>query len=208
LRLFPRRKEWKAFGERSFRKLKQPSQTPSVWPTKGKNMKRLITSLQSAFSSWRMKLASLALISTVALFCLTAASGANSERGLVGSWEITVTPGGGPPFKTLATVGSDGIIIGVDASIPPSLVTPIHGAWIRTGGHTFRGTGVYFIFDPDGAFFGTPGSIYTVRLSETIALERSGQAYNGEGTGKIFDPEGHLLFSFSATTHAERIVVE
>jgi hypothetical protein len=168
-------------------------------------MKRLITSLQSAFSSWRMKLGLLALISTVALFCLTAASGADPERGLVGSWEVTVTPGdGGSPFQALATFGSDGIAIGVDSGMPLLKKTEGHGAWTRTGGHTFRGTAVQFVFDPTGS----PPVIYTVRLSETITLEGGGQAYNGVSTVKVFDPAGNLLFGFPATTHAERIVVE
>ena len=172
-------------------------------------MKRLITSLQSAFSSWRMKLASLALIGTVALFCLTAASGADPERGLVGSWEVTVTPGdGSAPFRGLATYGSDGIAIGAGGGMPPSMATPIHGAWTRTGGHTFRGTAVQFVFDLDGSFTGSPG-IYTFRMSETITIEGGGQAYNGVATGKVFGPayppEG---IPVSVATHAERIVVE
>jgi hypothetical protein len=172
-------------------------------------MKRLITSLQSAFSSWRMKLGLLALISTVALFCLTAASGADPERGLVGSWEVTVTPGdGGSPFQALATFGSDGIAIGVDSGMPLLKKTEGHGAWTRTGGHTFRGTAVQFVFDPDVLVNGSP-AIYTVRISETITLEGGGQAYNGVSTGKIFGPGFPPAgLDFGATTHAERIVVE
>ncbi|MCI0542100.1 MAG: hypothetical protein L0Z50_43470 [Verrucomicrobiales bacterium] len=169
-------------------------------------MKSLITSLQRAFSYWRMKLASVALIGTVALFCLAAASGPHPERGLVGSWEVTVTPGdGSAPFQSLLTYGSDGVLTGVDGSLPPSLVTPNHGAWTRTGGHTFRFTFVEFAFDLDGSIFGSPG-IYTVRISETLTFERGGQAYNGVWTGKIIGPAGP--FDIGGTSHAERIVVE
>ena len=171
-------------------------------------MKCLTNSLRPAGSSSKLKIASLALLCTAALFCLAAATSPDSDQGdgtsqapvLVGSWQVTVTPSdGSPSFQSLLTYGFGGTLTGVDASGPPSLLTALHGAWTHEGGHTFRFTFREFLFDAAG--------IFTVRISETLTLEPGGHVYNGVWNGVFVDPEGNVVATIGGTSHAERILV-
>lgn len=171
-------------------------------------MKCLINSLRPAGSSSKLKIASLALLGTAALFCLAAATSPDSDQGdgtsqapvLIGSWQVTVTPSdGSPSFPSLLTYGSGGVLTGADGGVPPSQVTSAHGAWTHKSGHTFGFTFVELFFDPAGVF--------TVRISETLTFESGGHAYNGVWTGETLDPAGNVVAEFGGTSHAERILV-
>jgi hypothetical protein len=166
---------------------------------------------------WKNRAMWLGLILALVILCVAAAQpesirGQNDDNApsLVGTWQVTVTSGdGSAPFQSLVTYG---VLTGVDGSIPPSIVTPGHGAWVRTGAQKFRFTVREFIFDPDGSILGTPGR-YTANITEDLKFERGGQDHKGEWiykgvwTGVILDPAGNVLFPINGTSQAERIVV-
>jgi hypothetical protein len=151
------------------------------------------------------------MITAVFVLTLTAVSGDDHNRDCVknnaseieGSWLITVTPAGGAPaFKALLTYAAGGGLTGVDASLPPSQVTALHGTWVRKGGHKFAFTFVEFLFDPAGAFIGS------IKIHENLTFEAHGDTYNGVWTGEVLDPDGNLIAPIGGTTHATRINAE
>ena len=174
-------------------------------------MKSLTGLLQRSFPSWGTKLAAVALIITVALFSPAAGAGddKDQDRGkhnapqLQGSWLVTVTPAeGAPAFKALLTYAAGGGLTGVDASLPPSQVTALHGTWVRKGGRKFAFTFVEFLFDPAGAFIGS------IKIHENLTFEPHGNAYNGVWTGEVLDPDGNPVAAIGGTTHATLINAE
>ena len=188
----------------------KPIQTPRAWNKEENRMKSLTTSNQPSFSLWGMKSRSLAAIATVLIVAVAAIVGSEPSQAqggtvapqIQGSWIVDVTSPGIPLSKALFTFAAGSGLIGVDASLPPSQVTALHGTWVRKGGHEFAFTFVTFLFDPAGAFVGS------FKVHETLTLEADGDAYNGVFTGEILDPDGNPIASFDGTTHATRINAE
>ena len=177
-----------------------------------KRMKSLTGLWQRPFSSWGTKLASVALIITVALFSLAAWAGDdnNQERGnhnapqIEGSWLTTVTiPGGPPPFPFLLTFGTGGDLVVTDSSGPPALGNVYQGTWVRKGDHKIVFSFLGFQYDALGVLAGY------IRVHETIRIERSGNAYHSiVSTIESLDLNQDVVFSVVATTHGTRINAE
>jgi len=145
----------------------------------------------------------------VALLTLVVGSpssqGQGGERapGLEGSWLVTVNHPTRPTFQALTTYAAGGALVVTDGSLPPSQLTSGHGSWVHTRDHTYAFTFVEFLFDPTGVRVGS------VRIRETLTLERGGDAYNGNFTNEVLDLDGNVLVSGSGgTTHATRITAE
>jgi hypothetical protein len=195
------------------------SQTPCAWKKEKKRMKSLTEQLQRSFSSWGTKLASVAVIITVALFSLAAGSGDDNdqERGkhnapqLEGSWEVTVTlhfPDGSDltlPVPALVSHVAGGVTIASDPSqlAPPPAglpTTPFHGAWASTGRKLYAFTAKWFQYD---AALGAWGE-GTLREKVTMTGRNS---YEGEGTIEGVNPDGSP-FGYGVSTVATRINAE
>jgi len=103
-----------------------------------------------------------------------AAAQAGNDPALVGSWFGTVTATHPPlgQFNDLISFSSGGVVTESRRSFVPGtplghlLETTGHGAWKRTGGHTFEAFFRFLLQDADtGAALGTDN----VRLSLTLA---------------------------------------
>ncbi|CAN5415525.1 hypothetical protein BH20ACI1_BH20ACI1_06510 [soil metagenome] len=133
-----------------------------------------------------------------------------SDR-LEGSWLVMVTPNGGPPpFRGLITFDSGGgLIASAQGDIllnPPPGVPPVatagHGAWKRTGNRRYAFSFRQLLYDSVGNYQGE------VKSRHRITVNAAGNQWNGQLLFEIFDADGHLVFSDSATEQATRIEVE
>jgi hypothetical protein len=175
-------------------------------------MKSLTGLLQRSYSSWGAKLASVALIITVALFSLAAGSGDdnNQERGkhnapqIEGSWLVTVTiPDGPPPFRAIETYSAGGGLLSTDGGTPPSAGHVYQGTWARTGRGEFAFTFLGLQYDAAGVHSGF------IRVGATRTLERDANAYNGTDTVEFLDVNLNVVAGpFPGTTHGTRINAE
>ncbi len=136
-----------------------------------------------------------------------------------GSWNITVTAVNlpdDPTFTSLLTVIPGGTVVESRrlyvplGPLGPMLETPGHGAWVKTGDHTYR---IVFTFllqgapnHPDPALAGS--SLGTDNISMHVQLDHSGDRFAGEFESEIRDPEGNVVFTFSGPVEAARISAE
>jgi hypothetical protein len=127
----------------------------------------------------------------------------HQEPALSGTWLQTLTFPDAPSFQTLDSYTADGVFVET-ASIdltPATLSGPTHGAWIRTGDHSYRCTARAFSFDPQG----NPSGTYIINQSLTI--DDKGDRYSGSGSVEIIF-NGVVTFSDTFTTVATRIKVD
>jgi hypothetical protein len=109
---------------------------------------------------------------------------------LAGLWHdvISAADNSFAPFEVLELYGG-GIWIGsgnADLS-PASLSSSAWGIWERTGSHSFRVTGRWWTYKPNG----TPTGFGTV--SWTLTVSEDGNAYHGHGPVQFFDTKGKSL---------------
>lgn len=190
-------------------------QTPCAWSKEKNRIKSLTGLLQWSFSSWGTKLASVALIITVALFSLAAGAGDDNdqERGkhyapgnhlhkLVGGWSVDTTVEiQQATFPSLMTFTSDGIVL---TDEPPSpFETTGHGNWVATGPRSAAFTFLALIG-------GGPDGQLSVSLKIVGKLQYDARADNWSGPFKIqgFDQDGIELFADRGTFSGTRIAVE
>ena len=132
-----------------------------------------------------------------------------SDR-LEGSWLVTVTPNGTPPFKGLITFNNGGgLIASAQGDIllnPPPGVPPVatagHGVWEKTGNRRYAFTFIQILYGSDGSYQGE------VKIRRKITLNNSGSRWSGQLQSEIFDADGNVVFSGSGTEQATRIEVE
>jgi len=132
-----------------------------------------------------------------------------SDR-LEGSWLVTVTSNGAPPFKGLITFNNGGgLIASAQGDIllsPPPGVPPVatagHGAWEKTGNRRYAFTFIQILYGSDGSYQGEAKSRHK------ITLNNSGNRWSGQLQFEIFDADGNVVFSGSGTEQATRIEVE
>jgi len=128
-----------------------------------------------------------------------------------GSPPITVTPpGGAPPFRGLITFNKDGgviasvqgdILLNAPPGVPP-VATAGHGAWEKTGSRRYAFTFIQIFYDADGNYQGE------AKIRHSITLNHRGNSWSGQLQVEIFDADGNVVFTGSATEQATRIVVE
>jgi len=147
---------------------------------------------------------------------LLAASAGNEERGLRGSWEITVTQPDLSPlpfgldFRILRTVTSDGVVDAYafpgfgPAGPQPGLVSNSgHGTWENAGGpRQYKAVVKYFQID-QAAFPFVLHSTGTV--TEQITVSQDGDSYTSRFVTEIHQPNGTLIFTNQGGTIATRI---
>lgn len=109
------------------------------------------------------------------------------ENDIVGSWLLTITPGGGSQFEALGTFGVDGTFTGANQGdiCCGSNSSADHGAWKRTNNQEFALTFLQLVYDPRT---GTLTGMYKVEAS--IKLGRAG--WHGNYTLYVYDAHGNL----------------
>jgi len=167
---------------------------------------------QPSLPVWKRRTAWLALIPAVAILCLAtmplAQSGEanieSSEARLEGSWLVTATQEGMPPFEVLASYTADGVAISGDPSwFPLSMNTVYCGAWTKTGRREFAFTMRGFAYDPAIA------GLWKILIKETLTIEPDGDTYNStSSTVEMSAPDGTMLGPFPGSTHGVRIKAE
>ena len=147
---------------------------------------------------------------------LLAASAENEERGLKGSWEITITQPDLSPlpfgldFRILRTVTSESV---VDAYAFPGfgpagpqvgLVSNSgHGTWENAGGpRHYKAVVKYFQIDQTGFPFVLHS---TGTITEQITVSPDGDSYTSRFVTEIHLPDGTLIFTNQGGTIARRI---
>jgi hypothetical protein len=155
-----------------------------------------------------MRLRTLLIAALVAALAIPAATAARTSKGhdhgagkrgaaagVVGTWDVTVTPDGGPTFPALLTFHRGGGLTETESDAPGTGL----GAWRRTGGKTFAIAFKTFAFTPAGA----PQGWVVVRSVVTLD--------NGKLSGPfkfdVFDPAGNKVQSGSGTASATPFVI-
>jgi hypothetical protein len=130
-------------------------------------------------------------------------AGADGPKTIVGAWLTNVTPTLQPAFVGLGTFNSDGTLTNTtSAALAFPTETPGHGAWVRTGRHTFAVTFVALIGDAAGSIFAT------AKVRATLTIGESGDEFTGVFRIDLIDPSGVLIVSDTGTVHGTRIKVE
>jgi len=132
-----------------------------------------------------------------------------SDR-LEGSWLVTVTPNGAPPFKGLITFNNGGgLIASAQGDIllnPPPGVPPVatagHGVWEKTGNRRYAFTFRQLLYGSDGSYQGE------VKIRHKVTLSVQGNRWSGQLQSEYFDADGNVVFSGSGMEQATRIEVE
>lgn len=121
------------------------------------------------------------------------------EKDIVGSWLLTITPGGAPQFNALGTFGVDGTFTGVNQGdiCCGSNSSGDHGAWKKMRDREFALTFLQLVYDPNtGALTGM------YKVEGTIQLGTPG--WHGTYTLYVYDAQGNLTGSDTGTFTAVR----
>lgn len=139
----------------------------------------------------RAALASLlALTLVIAVGALSASAGtkrsAHGARAtLVGTWDVTVSVPGQPPFRTLAAFEDSGTTVETAAALG-TLRGSSHGAWKRIGHRLYAMTRMFFRFE-GGVYAGTS------KVNATIRVARDGETFEAVSISELRDPAGNLI---------------
>lgn len=136
----------------------------------------------------------------------------SSDKGLVGSWWVTVTttmPSGKEVDQSVDTFTSDGTLIGSEdtsVSEPSESGPPLHstasaGVWTSKGSNQYTVAFVQMQVDPQGHLAGT------LDVTGHITLSADGNSFSGTSTGTIHLANGQS-FSAPSTVIGKRITAE
>ncbi len=135
-------------------------------------------------------------------------------NSIVGAWEVEVTvrvdapdcttaapvPFGVNPFPSLNTFHEGGTMSETGSRSPPSMRSPGHGVWKRTGRHSFVYRLTFQGFDGNG-FLAT-----NMDISSQLTLAPDGQTFKGVSRFAFSDVSGNT-FPFCATLDGIRFAV-
>jgi hypothetical protein len=119
---------------------------------------------------------------------------------LIGTWEVTVQPNGGPSFTAYNVFTADGNSIEFDNSGAPSGQTVAVGPWKRTGDHKYAFVEINQLFDDTG-FAGT------LKVKATITLNDAGDQFTSTFQFTVMSPAGQAVFSGTGTATAKRVTL-
>ena len=138
----------------------------------------------------------------LSILLLTPAHAQNSGfKTLVGTWRVTVSPDGIPPFQAFNTFNADGTSIEFDNSNPAALQTIAIGPWERVGDRDYAFVEVNQVFDDHG-YAGE------VRVRAKLTLDASGDSFSGPFTFQVVDIGGNVVFQGGGTAKGRRITVD
>src|SRR6266480_3222107 len=121
----------------------------------------------------------LALVATPRIASANESDDGRDSSALAGTWFET-DEGEGFKFGVLMTFASGGGLVAtadIDSTKNKNLLgSPTHGAWVSTGGRSYRWFGKAFSFnDATGALDGT------YEIKETLTLTQDGDSFVGSG---------------------------
>ncbi|MDQ3747507.1 MAG: hypothetical protein M3367_00620 [Acidobacteriota bacterium] len=93
------------------------------------------------------------------------------------------------------------ILLNPPPGVPP-VATAGHGAWEKTGNRRYAFTFLQILYDADGNYQGE------AKIRHSITLNQRGNSWSGQLQVEIFDADGNVVFTGSATEQATRIEVE
>lgn len=133
---------------------------------------------------------------------------ATTNHRFVGAWRVTFdTPMG--PSQSLLTVMADGTVLFSGRPVSPAagpnpttFSSAAHGAWEATGPDTAATTWIGLVTDVDGNF------LAVVTDSVEATLDESGNAWRGQYSASVADPNGNVLYVGGSTVEATRITVQ
>jgi len=159
---------------------------------------------------------------SIAIGALLVAGGALADAGqndrwpseqptIVGAWQVEVTvrfdapdcttaapvPFGPNPFPSLNTYHAGGTVSETGSRSAPSMRSPGHGVWQRTGGRTYDARYTFQGFDANG-FLAT-----NMDIRSAITLSADGGAFKGVSRLRFSDISGNVM-PFCATLEAVR----
>ena len=129
---------------------------------------------------------------------------AESERTLVGSWNVQVTlrdcQSGTPfvSFPAMMTYNHGGTTQQTAPPEPGGTSLPGHGTWSHQTGGVYSSAFQFFSLNPDGSV-----ARRTI-VRSAITLSRDGDTFNSTDTAETFDAIGNLLFRACSTWTATR----
>jgi hypothetical protein len=127
---------------------------------------------------------------------------AADAHSLIGTWKVTVTPDGIPPFAAYNVFTVDGNSFEYDNSNPPGAQTVGVGPWTSAGPNHYVFTEINQLFDNKGNYAGE------LKVRGSIELSGIGDTYKSTFSFDVSDPTGAVVFSGTGTATAKRVVVE
>jgi len=163
-----------------------------------------------------LKLAGAGAVAGGAVLAGPGGAAAAGDRGLVGSWNLTITATDPPlgSFHGLITFVSDGTVVEArrlyipETPFGPILETPGHGAWERLGSREFA---VFFRFLIQGAPDNAAArgvELGTDNVKWQPTLDRRTDTLSGPFESKVKDTAGNVIFTARGTVTGTRIAVE
>jgi len=155
-----------------------------------------------------LNLKSLVPAAAVAAFLTTSAFAqpgqtlAANGHSLVGTWKVTVSPDGIPPFTAYNVFTVDGNSFEFDNSNPPSGQSIAVGPWTSTGVNSFSFTEINQLYDNTGAYAGE------LKVRGAIELTADGNSFSSKFKFDVADPTGTVVFSGGGTAAGKRVIVE
>jgi hypothetical protein len=144
------------------------------------------------------------MLAVFAQVWVSAQAQSNSDQGLTGSWDVTVTArdceSGTPLFNFLAvqTYNQGGTMQTGNLGAPGLVYLDGHGVWEHIKGRQYSIAFRVLKFNPDGSYAGKDV------IRDVISLDLGGDTYTSTGGIDILDPDGNLILRGCATTTASR----
>ena len=134
----------------------------------------------------------------VSLIAATASGQGRQVEGtpggrIQGTWDVTVriincqTGGEITHFASMLTYHPGGTLMESTSGLPQALKTPGEGVWRLVAGNTYAVRFKFFTFNTQNVFTG-----WRIVNAE-IALDQSGDSYEGSGTQETYDANGNLI---------------
>ena len=125
------------------------------------------------------------------------------SRAIEGTWNVLVTirncQTGAPlaSFKAMDIFIQGGSVIDTNAA-PTATRGPGFGSWEFVGGHDFRSTLRFYIYNPDGSFAGVR------RLAQVYLMGADNNSWESTVGITVFDPAGNTVATACGTAVATR----
>jgi len=150
---------------------------------------------------------SLGVVASLAFTQVWVSAQVDNGKGLVGSWDVTITPRNcetgepapfPPSFSAVQTYNQGGTMLA--SVLPAPGVTNLegHGVWEHWTGRQYSVAFRILKYGPDGSFLGKDV------IRDLITLDPSGDSYTSTGGLDVGGPGGNVLFHGCATSSATR----
>jgi hypothetical protein len=120
---------------------------------------------------------------------------------LVGTWRVTVSPDGIPPFRAYNVFTADGNSLEFDNSNPPGQQSIAVGPWTKTGINTYSFVEINQLYDAQGNYQGE------FRVTATLTLDALGNAFTSTFKFMVSDPSDMPVFQGGGTARGVRVSV-